>query len=49
MAADLDRDLLVSPEDYLEGELTSPIKHEYFCGMVYAMAGAKNVHNDIAL
>lgn len=47
MAADLDRDLLVSPEDYLESELTSPI--EYICGMVYAMVGAKNVHNDIAL
>jgi Uma2 family endonuclease len=35
-------------EDYLAGELHSPIKHEYLDGMVYAMAGARNVHNQIA-
>jgi Uma2 family endonuclease len=40
---------LVSVEDYLEGELTSPIKHEFLGGVVYAMAGAKNQHNQIAL
>ena len=39
---------LVSPEDYLAGELNSPIKHEYLGGVVHAMAGAKNVHNKIA-
>jgi Uma2 family endonuclease len=39
---------LVSVEDYLAGELVSPIKHEYVAGMVYAMAGARNVHNLIA-
>lgn len=39
---------LISVEDYLEGELVSPIKHEYLGGVVYAMAGARNVHNDIA-
>ena len=39
---------LVSVEDYLEGELDSPIKHEYLGGVVYAMAGARNVHNRIA-
>lgn len=39
---------LISIEDYLEGELVSPIKHEYLGGVVYAMAGARNVHNDIA-
>lgn len=39
---------LVSIEDYLEGELVSPVKHEYLGGVVYAMAGARNVHNDIA-
>lgn len=39
---------LVSVEDYLAGELTSPIKHEYLGGVVYAMAGARNVHNLIA-
>src|SRR5215510_6076259 len=35
---------LVSVEDYLAGELVSPIKHEYLGGVVYAMAGARNVH-----
>src|SRR5262249_51237961 len=34
--------------DYLAGELRSPIKHEYLGGFVYAMAGARNVHNLIA-
>ena len=36
---------LVPVEVYLAGELTSPIKHEYLGGMVYALAGARNVHN----
>jgi Uma2 family endonuclease len=39
---------LVSVEEYLAGELGSPIKHEYLGGVVYAMAGARNVHNLIA-
>ena len=39
---------LISVDDYLAGELTSPVKHEFLGGMVYAMAGARNVHNDIA-
>src|SRR5688500_7950536 len=39
---------LISVEDYLAGELVSPIKHEYLAGVVYAMAGARNVHNIIA-
>src|SRR5690349_14374660 len=39
---------LVSVEDYLEGELISPIKHEYLGGVVYAMAGARNLHNRIS-
>jgi Uma2 family endonuclease len=39
---------LVSVEDYLERELISPIKHEYMGGVIHAMAGARNVHNDIA-
>jgi Uma2 family endonuclease len=36
---------LVSVEDYLAAELTSPIKHEYLGGVLYAMAGARNAHN----
>jgi Uma2 family endonuclease len=39
---------LISVEDYLTGELVSPIKHEYLGGVVYAMAGARNAHNLIA-
>jgi Uma2 family endonuclease len=39
---------LISVEDYLAGELVSPIKHEYLGGVVHAMAGGRVVHNDIA-
>jgi Uma2 family endonuclease len=39
---------LLSVDDYLAGELVSEIKHEYLGGVVYAMAGARNVHNLIA-
>jgi len=39
---------LVSVEDYLAGELVSDIKHEYSGGYVYAMAGARTVHNRVA-
>ena len=38
---------LISVEDYLAGELVSPVKHEYLGGIVYAMAGARNLHNVI--
>ena len=38
----------ISVEDYLAGELVSQVKHEYLGGVVYAMAGARNVHNLIA-
>jgi Uma2 family endonuclease len=39
---------LITIEDYLAGELVSPVKHEYVGGVVYAMAGARNRHNRIA-
>ncbi len=39
---------LVSVEDYLAAELVSQVKHEYLDGYVYAMAGARNLHNLIA-
>ena len=39
----------VSVKDYLEGELVSPIKHEYRNGQIYAMAGASNPHVLIGL
>ncbi|WP_017652254.1 Uma2 family endonuclease [Fortiea contorta] len=34
----------ISPEEYLEGEKVSQIKHEYIDGQVYAMAGASDAH-----
>jgi len=39
---------LMSVDEYLASELASPIKHEYLGGVVYAMAGARNLHNRIA-
>jgi Uma2 family endonuclease len=39
---------LVPIADYLAGELVSPIKHEYLGGVVYAMAGTRNLHNLVA-
>ena len=38
----------ISIADYLNGESTSPIKHEFVDGVVYAMAGATANHNRIA-
>jgi Uma2 family endonuclease len=39
---------LITVSDYLEGEETSDIKHEYLGGTVHAMAGATIRHNNIA-
>lgn len=39
----------ISEEMYLEAERTSPEKHEYYAGEVYAMAGASDQHNIIAM
>ena len=38
----------ISPEEYIQGELLSEIRHEYFAGEVFAMAGASENHNYIA-
>jgi Uma2 family endonuclease len=35
----------ISVEGYLEGELRSDVRHEYYDGRVYAMAGASARHN----
>ena len=40
---------LISVEDYLAGELESPIKHEYIGGVVHAMAGARIAHHAIGI
>ena len=47
MTGQFSRDFLISPEDYIEGELHSEVKHEYLGGVVHAMAGARNIHNQI--
>src|ERR1035437_3131486 len=39
----------LSEQAYLQGELTSEIRHEYVDAEVYAMAGAGEAHNLIAL
>src|SRR5271163_1297428 len=38
----------ISIDDYLSGELISPIKHEYLDGSVYAVPEETNAHNLIA-
>ena len=43
------KDEILSVEDYLKGEETSEIKHEYVDGHAYAMAGASPNHNMIAV
>jgi Uma2 family endonuclease len=35
--------------DYLEGELISPIKHEYINGEIFAMAGASSNHGRLVI
>lgn len=39
----------LSVEDYLEGEKDATVKHEYVHGEVFALAGASDVHNTVAL
>ncbi|OZA23168.1 MAG: hypothetical protein B7X93_12330 [Hydrogenophilales bacterium 17-61-9] len=38
----------LSEADYLEGERTSQIRHEYVAGEVFAMAGGSKAHNIIS-
>ena len=38
----------ISADDYLAGEIHSPIRHEYVAGEVFAMAGATEEHATIA-
>ena len=41
--------LYISEEEYLEGEKISPLKHEWFDGEVFAMAGGTPEHSAIGL
>lgn len=43
------QDSYLTPEEYLQMETQSDIKHEYIAGEVYAMAGATDTHVTIAL
>ena len=43
------REYYISPEEYLEGEKVSQIRHEYIDGQVYAMAGGSDAHVTISL
>ncbi len=38
----------ISVEDYLTGELESEVRHEYFGGVVRAMAGASDRHERVS-
>ena len=38
----------ITRDEYLQGELESPVRHEYYNGHVYAMAGAGAKHNTIS-
>jgi Uma2 family endonuclease len=40
---------ILTVEEYLKGELTSEVRHEYANGQVYAMVGASSAHNIISL
>ena len=40
---------LVTPEEYLEGEKSCAFKNEFVAGVVYAMSGVTEAHNDICL
>ena len=44
MIASKSRGPYFTPEEYLQLEKESPIKHEYRQGLVFAMAGAKKAH-----
>lgn len=39
----------ISVDDYLTGEEVSEVKHEYFGGNAYAMAGATTEHNQFSM
>lgn len=38
---------LISEQDYLQGQLTSEIRHEYIGGEIYATIGASDRHGPI--
>ena len=49
MTAEAAAKQFVSVDEYLAGEESAEVKHEYLGGVVYAMAGATNTHNRVAV
>ena len=49
MTAALAYDAFITPEDYLEREQSSTMKHEYLDGQIVAMTGAGRKHNVLTL
>lgn len=47
-AVALDEPKYITVEEYLEGEKLSEVRHEYFDGEVWAMAGASAEHETVA-
>jgi len=43
------KNVLVSIDEYLEAEKHSQVKHEYVRGQVYAMVGSSRTHNKLTL
>ncbi|WP_172806901.1 Uma2 family endonuclease [Endozoicomonas arenosclerae] len=43
------KNLPVTVDEYLESELTAPVKREYINGYVYAMVGSSRRHNLLAM
>jgi Uma2 family endonuclease len=41
--------IYITEEDYLQRERASTLKHEYYKGQIYAMAGASEAHNLVAM
>ena len=48
MSAQRKPEILLTEEEYWYGEENSPIRHEFFEGQIYAMAGAGANHTDIS-
>lgn len=42
------KEVMITPEEYIAGELLSDVRHEYYAGRVEAMAGASDPHGTIA-
>src|SRR5438105_3189706 len=45
----VERHAYITLEEYLEGERHSEVRHEYFDGAVFAMAGASDEHELVAM